>query len=227
MLDSLGKKLSQEIENPEFDKNTFQKTIDVISYAIFDMKNLWNNLLDTRESRLKLTEILSTMLTGIKKISGNNQNLEIIQPTLGVVERILDTFQQLDEGEATLINQKNNEKFKVAIESFNQLYVMMGEQLIQSKDGQINTEAYKLELNTFKKYNSILFKIMLLQNIDSNASEMPKWLEMLMKCSKYESTQICLVSVEVFIRILQYEDKGLGNDPKMSKAEKSTAVLNI
>lgn len=134
MLDSLGKKLSQEIENPEFDPQTFQKTIDVISYAIFDMKNLWNNLLDTRESRLKLTEILSTMLTGIKKISSNNQNLELIQPTLGVVERILDTFQQLEEGEATLINQKNNEKFKVAIESFNQLYVLMCEQLINSND---------------------------------------------------------------------------------------------
>ena len=67
-------------------------TIEVISYAIFDMKNLWNNLLDTPQSRLKLTEILSTMLTGLKKISDKNKNLELIQPTLGVVERILDTF---------------------------------------------------------------------------------------------------------------------------------------
>lgn len=172
------------------------------------MKNLWNNLLDTPQSRQKLTEILSTMLTGLKKISDNNQNLELIQPTLGVVERILDTFQQMNDfGVATLITQKNNEKFKVAIENFNQLYVMMCEKLINTPSDQINTETYKLELNTFKKYNNIMFKIMLLQNIDSNATEMPKWLEMLIKCSKFEAIQICLVSVAVFIKILQYEDR--------------------
>lgn len=72
---------------------------------------------------------------------------------------------------------------------------------------QANTDTQRLELNTFIKYNNILFKIIHLQNIDQNATEMPQWLEMLIKCSRCESTQVCLVSVAVFIKILNYKEE--------------------
>lgn len=203
VLDSLAKRLNTEIlekeDGREVDSTLYQSTIEIISYAIFDMKNLWNNLLDTGPSKQKLTEILSSMLTGLKKISANNQNLQLIQPSLQVVERILGTFENMsDDGMHTLIMQKNNASFKVAIESFNELYVMMCERLTGGRC-QASPEDQKLELDTFKKYNKIMFKLMLLQNIDQSATQMPRWLEMLIKCSKFESTQICLVAVDVFI----------------------------
>lgn len=128
------------------------------------MKNLYSQILDTPQSRLKLTEILSTMLTGLKSISELNNSMELTLPTLEVVERILDTFQYMEiEGQITLINQKGNEKFKKAIESFNELYVQMCQNMI--KQAQINNEDYKL----FKKYNDIMFKVLLLQDIDHNS----------------------------------------------------------
>jgi len=36
---------------------------------------------------------------------------------------------------------------------------------------------------------------------------MPKWLQMMIKCSKTTFTKICLVSVDVFIKILSLEEK--------------------
>ena len=66
---------------------------------------------------------------------------------------------------------------------------------------------YKLELDTFLKYNNIMLQIIHLQNVDSAASQMPEWLDMLIQCSKNSFTKICLVSVDVFIKILSFDDR--------------------
>jgi hypothetical protein len=96
VLDSLAIKLNQEIESLDYTNQQPQymqlESIEIISYAIFDMLNLYKQLLHTPQSKFKLSEILSTLLSGMKKISNENENLELIQPSLNVVERILDTF---------------------------------------------------------------------------------------------------------------------------------------
>ena len=36
---------------------------------------------------------------------------------------------------------------------------------------------------------------------------MPEWLDILLKCSKVQNTKICLVTIELFIKLLYYHDK--------------------
>jgi hypothetical protein len=52
-----------------------------------------------------------------------------------------------------------------------------------------------------------MLQIIHLQNVDSAASQMPEWLDMLIQCSKNSFTKICLVSVDVFIKILSFDDR--------------------
>lgn len=67
-----------------------------------------------------------------------------------------------------------------------------------------------MELETFRKYNNILLKILYHQvpqeNVLSSANQLPEWLEMLIKCSKVQQTKICLVSIDVFIKILNVKE---------------------
>jgi hypothetical protein len=70
-----------------------------------------------------------------------------------------------------------------------------------------NTLQYKQELDTYKKYNNIMLKVLHIQNIEANSEEMPPWLVTLIQSSKTQQTKICLVAVEVFIEILRFEDR--------------------
>jgi hypothetical protein len=63
-----------------------------------------------------------------------------------------------------------------------------------------------MELETFRKYNNILLKILYNQNVLSSDNHLPEWLEMLIKCSKVQQTKICLVSIDVFIKILNVKE---------------------
>ena len=63
----------------------------------------------------------------------------------------------------------------------------------------------KLELDTFRKYSNIMLKIINLQNIDEKTDKMPPWLDMLIQCSKTSFIKICLVSVEVFLEIVSFD----------------------
>lgn len=105
------------------------ESIEIISYAVFDMRKLYNRLLYTNESRKQLKEILSTLLSGMKTISNHNQNIELVQSTLDVVEQILDTFNSLDEGATLKAQRKGDSVFKDAIEDFNELYVKLTEEI--------------------------------------------------------------------------------------------------
>ena len=65
----------------------------------------------------------------------------------------------------------------------------------------------KQELDTYKKYNNIMLKILQFQNVDAKVTQMPEWLDMLISASKTGYTKICLVAVDVFIKILSFNDK--------------------
>ena len=51
-----------------------------------------------------------------------------------------------------------------------------------------------------------MLKLVSYQDVDAKETTMPKWIEMMIKCSKQKQTKICLVSVEVFIKILSIPD---------------------
>ena len=107
------------------------------------------------------------------KISNENNNLELIIPSLEVVEKILTTLKSFEDG-IMLKNQKNDMNFREGIDSFNTLYVSMSQKLIAtdfSNDpimhNQDEISHYKQEIDTFKKYNNIMLQIMQYQNMDS------------------------------------------------------------
>lgn len=60
-----------------------------------------------------------------------------------------------------------------------------------------------------------MYKLVPYQDVNAQTETMPKWLEMMIQCSKVAQTQICLVSVEVFIQILYFD------------VSKSQTVMNI
>ena len=93
------------------------------------MLELQKMLLDKDDARLYLSRIFSILLTGMKKISNDTQNLEMILPSLRLVEQILKTFMGLDHC-MTLSKQKSNPNFRAAIENFNELYVQISRKLI-------------------------------------------------------------------------------------------------
>mmetsp|Transcript_1941 Transcript_1941/g.2805 ORF Transcript_1941/g.2805 Transcript_1941/m.2805 type:complete len:179 (-) Transcript_1941:5063-5599(-) len=102
VLESLAAKLKQEIEN--LDYNTVQETsnlesIDLISFAIFDMQQLYRRLLQSNDAKLYLTQILSNLLNGMDKISNEHKNMEMILPSLEVIDQILNILQKLDDGQ--------------------------------------------------------------------------------------------------------------------------------
>ena len=132
VLESLAKKLEQEIQNLDHSQPLESmniESIDLISFAIFDLKQLYDKLLSSNDSKLYLTQILSNLLKGMNQISNNNQNLDLIIPSLELVEKILEIFRQIDNG-AILNKQKHQPNFGQAIESFNKLYVTMSDELI-------------------------------------------------------------------------------------------------
>ena len=88
------------------------------------------------------------------KISNENQKLELILPSLGVVDQILNIFKEIDDNQ-TLNKQKKNPQFMDAIRSFNDLYVIMCEKLSKESNQQNQLE----KLQTFQQYNNIMFKI--------------------------------------------------------------------
>lgn len=109
----------------------------------------------------------------------------------------------------------------------------MCDKLISNSENPAHSHDYQQELDTFKKYNNIMLKIVSLQDVDARATQMPKWLAMMIKCSKTTYTKICLVSVEVFIQILSYEDRSVQEMPqkpdthRKHKEEKGGTVLHI
>lgn len=76
VLESLSTKLQQEIEALDYSDNTNEaqnlESIDLISFAIFDLQLLFKRLLQTNESKLHLTQILSILLKGMSKISNDH-----------------------------------------------------------------------------------------------------------------------------------------------------------
>ena len=99
----------------------------------------------------------------MNKISNDNQNLELIIPSLELVDKILNILEYIDSG-MILNKEKQKPEFKQAIESFNLLYVKMSNGLIDRYNQ--NEYPQKLELDTFMKYNNIMLKIINLQDID-------------------------------------------------------------
>mmetsp|Transcript_1941 Transcript_1941/g.2812 ORF Transcript_1941/g.2812 Transcript_1941/m.2812 type:complete len:103 (-) Transcript_1941:4703-5011(-) len=63
----------------------------------------------------------------------------------------------------------------------------------------------KQELDTYKKYNNIMLKVLPYQNVDAAASALPEWLDMLITASKASYPKICLVAVDIFIKILSID----------------------
>lgn len=167
VLDSLAQKLQEEIAGLDHEKIQTEQlhleSIELIQFAVFDLQTLWPKLLDNQNSMRKTTEILSNMLRGMNKISNDNQNLELIIPSLELVDKILNILEYIDSG-MILNKEKQKPEFKQAIESFNLLYVKMSNGLIDRYNQ--NEYPQKLELDTFMKYNNIMLKIINLQDID-------------------------------------------------------------
>ena len=57
--------------------------------------------------------------------------------------------------------------------------------------------------------------------VDSKAKKMPDWLDMLLKCSKVKTTKICLVTIELFIKLLHYHDKS------KQRQKEGTSIMHI
>lgn len=133
VLDSLAQKLQEEIAGLDHEKIQTEQlhleSIELIQFAVFDLQTLWPKLLDNQNSMRKTTEILSNMLRGMNKISNDNQNLELIIPSLELVDKILNILEYIDSG-MILNKEKQKPEFKQAIESFNLLYVKMSNGLI-------------------------------------------------------------------------------------------------
>lgn len=213
VLESLAEQLGQEIANLDYNIDATSETqnletLELISFAIFDLQRIYHRLLNHKDSKEYLAKILSKLLEGMSKISNNHQNLELIQPCLDVIDQILNILSGIDEGK-TLRHQKQNPKFKESLDNFNKLYIEMSHQMIEGKGDMLveNTLQYKQELDTYKKYNNIMLKVLHIQNIEANSEEMPPWLVTLIQSSKTQQTKICLVAVEVFIEILRFEDR--------------------
>ena len=126
------------------------------------MKNLQNRIFENNESKKFLTIILQNLLKGLTKISNisnNHYNLELMLPSLDVIDQILIIFDEIDNGE-TLQRRKKNEEFKNSIECFNNLFVQMSKNLIEDSNHLDQDPLSKQQFDTFKKYNNILLKIL-------------------------------------------------------------------
>jgi len=115
VLESLASKLQQEIENLDYNvgsgsESVNLESIDLISFAIFDLQLLYRRLLQSNDAKLYLTQILSNLLKGMNKISNENQNLELILPSLEVIDQILNILSKFDDG-AILNRQKKQPNF--------------------------------------------------------------------------------------------------------------------
>lgn len=86
------------------------ESIDLISFAIFDLMKIYNRLLENEESKVCLSIIFSSLLNGMSKISDDNKKLEQIHPALDLVDQILNIYNKIDD-KATLIKQKKNKTF--------------------------------------------------------------------------------------------------------------------
>lgn len=73
------------------------ESIDLIYFAIFDFQKIYRKLLENQGQQL--VEILSNLLNGMNKISNENQNLELIMPSLELIDQILSQrdLQKYDE----------------------------------------------------------------------------------------------------------------------------------
>lgn len=97
------------------------------------MRQIYKDLFVKGESNETLIHILSTLLQGMEKISNKNRNLELIIPSLEVIDLILKILYSIDGG-AMLAKRNNHPEFRAGIDSFNNLYVQMSKKLIE--DGQ-------------------------------------------------------------------------------------------
>lgn len=85
--------LQAEIEKINYnihqDQNTQLESIDLISFAIFDLKKSYDKLLSESSSKEQMISILSNLLGGMDKISNKGRNIELILPALAVVDQIM------------------------------------------------------------------------------------------------------------------------------------------
>jgi hypothetical protein len=91
VLESLAEQLGQEIANLDYNIDATSETqnletLELISFAIFDLQRIYHRLLNHKDSKEYLAKILSKLLEGMSKISNNHQNLELIQPCLDVID---------------------------------------------------------------------------------------------------------------------------------------------
>lgn len=133
VLQSLGSKLKLEIDALGNDNDQKLESIDIISYAVFDMKKLYPKLLDASESKKQLKDILSTLLCGLTKLSKFTANMELMSNTMAVVDQILDTFKSFDDQNSKK-DKKGDDVFKKAIESFNELYVSISQNMVDKTE---------------------------------------------------------------------------------------------
>ena len=85
--------LQAEIEKINYnihqDQNTQLESIELISFAIFDLKKSYDKLLSESSSKEQMISILSNLLGGMDKISNKGRNIELILPALAVVDQIM------------------------------------------------------------------------------------------------------------------------------------------
>lgn len=77
VLESLAEQLGQEITNLDYNIDATSETqnletLELISFAIFDLQRIYHRLLNHKDSKEYLAKILSKLLEGMSKISNNH-----------------------------------------------------------------------------------------------------------------------------------------------------------
>ncbi len=213
---ALGELLSLEINENKVE-NTYQvQAIELIDFCLRELHEFFDRKNETNLSE-QLRPILSSLLSGVNKLSNNMKNLENVLPALDLIGNIIYILerkqQSNDFNEDDMIVDLQN-----SVQNFNAFYVelchlMMEEDDLQvsitmllERDGQPqSSELLKLKLDTFKRASQILNKIQQYSNI-YQLNQMPEWLTTVIECSKKAIAKLAIVSTETFLYILDTSD---------------------
>ena len=89
---ALGELLSNEIKENKVE-NTYQiKAIELIDFCLTDLRDFFDRRPDKLQDHLR--SILSTLLSGVTKLSNSMRNLENVIPALELIQKIIELLDQ-------------------------------------------------------------------------------------------------------------------------------------
>ena len=151
---ALGELLSKEINENKVENTYHVEAIELIDFCLRDLRHCFDSQNDSNLSDY-LRPILSSLLSGVNKLSNSMRNLENVIPALELIQQILSVLgsnsDQHDEKVVDLEKSVNN---------FNDFYVELCNVMTNFEDVYSQSpELLKLRLDTFKKTSQILNQI--------------------------------------------------------------------